>query len=105
VAALDAPAVTDLQLRVLRAMRDLEEQRAQPHTPNEIGWRAGAKTIEGSGRGSGRGSGHRVFGKAQQIIPVLTSLRARGLIALRSRPDGWSGTAYELTDEGRAALH
>lgn len=73
-------------------------------TPNTIGYRAGAKQVFGSGSGAGRGSGYRAFGPAQQIIPVLTSLRKRGLIGFGYRPDGLSGSAYSLTDEGYALL-
>jgi len=89
--------LTGLQRRVLRAMS------RKPLTPNQIGYRAGAKQVFGTGSGSGRGSGHRAFGAAQQIIPVLTSLRRRGLIAMTSRPDGMSGTAYFLTEAGERA--
>ena len=99
--------LTELQVRVLRAMAYLDGESRYPraHTPNQIGYQAGAKRVEGSGRGNGRGSGHRVFGPAQQIIPTLTSLRKRGLIGLTSRPDGWSGTAYYLTDAGERSLY
>lgn len=93
--------LTDLQRRVLRAIHELDElDDGWRHTPNQIGARAGAKTVTGSGAGWGRGSGYRVFGLAQQIIPTLTSLRRRELIGVTSRDDGRSGTAYYLTDEG-----
>lgn len=96
--------LTDLQRRVLAAMRELEKQdRRYAYSPNEIGAQAGAKRVTASGRGNGRGSGHRVFGPAQQIIRTLTSLRDRGLIASTSRDDGLSGTAYRRTKAGREA--
>lgn len=91
--------LTRLSLSVLYAMRELGDDR----TPNEIGAQAGAKPVTGGGR-PGRGRGHRTFGNAQQIIPVLTSLRKRGLIEFGYRRDGRSGTAYSLTAAGRDLL-
>ena len=82
-------------------MRDLENDHDEAHTPNQIGRRAGTEQVF-VGRGQGRGRGYRAFGGAQQIIPVLTALRQRGLIAQTSRPDGRSGVAYQLTDQGIA---
>jgi hypothetical protein len=76
----------------------------RPMTGNEIGLAVNAKTIRGGRGQGGRGRGARTFGPAQQVIPVLTALRKRGLTTHAARPDGMSGTADRITDEGRAWL-
>lgn len=74
-------------------------------TPNQIGYSLGFKDGgTGGGHGNGRGSGHRVFGPAQRVNFPLTALRKRGLVGFAPRPDGHAGMAYEITDDGRAAL-
>lgn len=84
-------AITPLMQRVLDSM-----SVGRAMTPNEIGYAIGLQQgdVMGGGSGVGRGSGHRAFGPAQRIIPVLTALRKRGLIGMVPREDGLSGTAY-----------
>lgn len=108
-------ALTPLCRRVLLAMLKLEGPTPVPpttpwwahrwaHSPNEIGAEVGVARVEGSGRGNGRGSGHRVFGSAQRVISPITALDRRGLIHPAPRPDGLSGIAYALTEDGRRIL-
>jgi hypothetical protein len=96
--------LTDLQRRVLVAMRELEkdDRRSMPNrhgfTPNEIGSKARAKRVNATRHR------FRNMGAAQQIIFPLTSLERRGLVRHTERDDGLSGSAYRLTDAGREAL-
>jgi hypothetical protein len=86
--------LTDLQRRVLLA---LLARDPNPMTGNELGLAVRAARVR---RGGGTWSGYQ--GPAQRIIPVITSLRRRGLIWHVRRPDGLSGTADVLTEAGRA---
>lgn len=83
-------ALSPLMWRVLEVLAD-----EGPLTGNEIGATVGARTVRGNGR---------VFGAAQQVIPVITALRVRGLIRMERRPDGLSGTADAITPAGRKLL-
>lgn len=96
---MSARALTELQGKVLLAMRDLEAESPGAHFPNEIAIRAGVERF--TARRHGRGNTSRRLGPAQQIIAPMTGLAKRDLILLRDRPDGMSGTAYVLTAAGR----
>lgn len=86
--------LSPLMVRCLEVMAD-----GGSMTGNDIGHAAGARRIR---RQRGPWSGYQ--GPAQQVIPCLTALEARGLIRNAERRDGLSGTAYRITDAGRAAL-
>lgn len=81
---------------VLRVLADADK----PQTGNEIGYALG---LEGPMAYKGW-HGTAKMGPAQRVIGCLNGLRARGLIDFGARPDGWSGTAYYITEAGRTAL-
>jgi DNA-binding PadR family transcriptional regulator len=67
--------------------------------PNVIAAKMGI--IHGCDRSTHNG---KWLGPAQRIISALTSLRRQELVVLRVRPDGLSGSAYAITEAGRAVL-
>lgn len=71
--------------------------------PSHIAAGIGKQPVHGGRGQGGRGKGHRVFNPAHRIISSLTGLRKRGLVTWGQRHDGYSGTAYRLTEEGRDA--
>lgn len=66
-------------------------------TPNDIAARLGFRRGQDHNRHSHNG---RIMAPAQRVIFPLTALRSRGLVALASRVDGRSGSAYAITDAG-----
>ncbi len=84
--------LTEIQWKILGVLR---KDPDRPETPNSIAWMCGFKP--GMARLSRQG---RTMGPAVHVTPGLTGLRRRGLVMMRSRPDGLSGTAYSLTREG-----
>jgi DNA-binding PadR family transcriptional regulator len=89
--------MTRRMVQVLQALAD--EKRAM--TPNNIARKIGFHTGQDAGRHSHNG---RSMAPAQRVIGPLTRLRARGLVSMGSRSDGLSGTAYAITESGRAEL-
>jgi hypothetical protein len=92
---------------LLGAIETLEgrhgEYRVFP--PNVIAITMGLDGPERRGRfvnGKGNWTGH--MAPAQRIISTLRSLEARGLVYFAAREDGYSGSAYGLTDAAREAL-
>lgn len=96
---MSARRLSELQGKVLLAMRDLEAETPGSHSPNEIALRIGVERFTASRHG--RGNTTRRLGPAHQIIAPMTGLAKRDLIAMRDRRDGLSGTAYVLTASGR----
>jgi len=93
--------LTEPQARVLVALHNHERtEHNYGMAPARIGLAIGADAITGGGH-PGVGRGHRVFSPAQQIIPVLTGLRRRGLIVMAERRNEPWGVAYRLTIEGQ----
>lgn len=70
-------------------------------SPNEIGYGMRAAGVDVPKRMSRQG---RSMGPGSMIVPVLKALERRRWIAWGSRRDGLTGTAYCITDDGRAAL-
>lgn len=89
--------LTDLQKRILLVLAGADSDY-HALTSNDIGHRCGFRT--GSDRIAHDG---RVMGAANRVNFPMYSLRKRGLIWFSPRTDGLSGTAYRLTDAGRAA--
>lgn len=93
-------------LDALDALRTDSRLRIYPSTPNRIAIEMGLDSdVRRQGNGAaGRGGWAGVMAPSQRIIFPLTALRKRGLVYLCSRPDGMSGTAYGLTDEGKLEI-
>jgi len=90
-------------MKLTQRMRDVIKvlrEHDGPMTPNNIGRSLGFNTGH---REKGPQSNHcgRVMGPAQRVIFSLTALRRHGLVIMTRRPDGLSGTAYELSFKGR----
>jgi hypothetical protein len=83
-------------IALLRYLDGLPPYTAE--TPADIASALGFSTSGPTGRAA------RSFSPAQRIIGTLVALSRRGYVALGRRRDGRSGTAYRITDEGRAAL-
>src|SRR5438105_4679707 len=89
------PPLSDLMQRVLVAVLDARILKRYPPTPNEIGYRLKLPRVT---RARGRAPG--TMGEAQRVITPLRRLEERGLVCLRGRRDGRSGTAYGFTADG-----
>lgn len=75
----------------------------RPMSPNMIAMRIGFTTGHLPGKAQCNHAG-RQMGPAQRIIFALIALTNRGFVRYGSRPDGLSGTAYEITAAGHKAL-
>ena len=75
----------------------------RPLPPNTIATRLGFHSGHLPGKPQCNHAGRRM-GPAQRVIFALNALTKRGLVRWGDRPDGLSGTAYEITGEGRKAL-
>lgn len=87
------PDITPRMADVLRALA----RKGVAMTGNEIGY--------GCGFSTGQCTGHMrsgSMGPAQRVIGALNALRRRGYIDFAERRDGRTGTAYALTNAGRA---
>ena len=93
------PDITPRMAEVLRALRRSDK----PLTGNQIGvacgFRPGSNERTKSVHTTRAG---RVQGPAQRVIGALNALHKRKLVDFGSRDDGLNGTAYYLTEEGRA---
>lgn len=87
----------------MRAVLATLDKAGRPLPPNMIGHRLGFHTGHLPGNAQCNHAG-RVMGPAQRVIFTLIALRNLGLVRCGSRSDGLSGTAYEITGAGRAAL-
>lgn len=86
--------MTDRMWLILEHLNAFDDHVSR--TPNQIGYAIGVEP-----RG---GAQYRSRGPGSIIARQLTSLRTRGLVWFGSRDDGLSGTAYHITDVGRAYL-
>lgn len=69
--------------------------------PNAIGE---AIKLQGIELSQPHGHSGKRLGAGSAIAPTLTALQRRGWVMRVERSDGWSGGAYEIKTEGRAAL-
>lgn len=77
------------------AILELLYESDAPMTANTIGHKLGLDGYDIRTRDA------RVMGPAQRVIGSLNGLRnVKGLVTLGPRPDGLTGTAYMLTEEG-----
>lgn len=88
---------------VLTAMgaMEMDERFGVSFTPNQIGYYMEVPLPRSGNHGTGNVA--RQMAVATRVTPALTGLRSRGLVTFGRRPDGRSGTAYQLTDAGREA--
>lgn len=85
-------------LEVLRALCGYVKGCYRPGmTPNDIAKACGLRRGQDKNRHARDG---RAMAPAQRVIFPLIALRKRGLVDMTRRPDGLSGTAYVLTDNG-----
>ncbi len=86
--------MTERQIKILDVLAD-----HQPQTPAQIAHLIGIH--KGPRRNHGPWSGYQ--SPAQYIIGSLNGLRGRGYIRMAARPDGMTGTAYQITAGGLVA--
>lgn len=90
--------LTDRMWQVLKLLAK-SSLMFRPQTPNEIARSLGY--IDGQDKGHHAHDG-RAMAPAQRVIFPLIGLRERGLVRMTPRRDKLSGTAYQITDAGRA---
>jgi hypothetical protein len=86
--------MTDRMVDVLRVL--VNAKPPGQLTPNEIGYALGF--IKGNLRPTRNG---KTQGPAQRVTGALTALASAGHVMRTRRPDGLSGSAFAVTDEGR----
>lgn len=91
-----------LNERMIRVLRFLD-RADKPQTPNEIGHALGFRPGDAKSANLPHQNTTRTMGVAVHVTTSLTALRKRGLVYITRRPDGLSGTAYEITEEGSKA--
>ena len=91
-----------LTQRMIDILKTLDKAD-RPLSPNAIGQRLGFSTGHLPGKSQCNHAG-RVMGPAQRVTFALIGLSNRGLVRCGRRPDGLSGTAYEITGAGRKQL-
>lgn len=89
--------LTERMQDTIDAMAALENAGDAPSSPNEI---AGQMGFDHGMGGDGYARNGRRMAPAQRVIFPLIALRRRGLVVMRSRRDGLSGTAYSLSAKG-----
>jgi DNA-binding MarR family transcriptional regulator len=85
-------------LGVLRVLAEADKPLPAAQIAHALGKRHGRPGNHG------RGNTTRLMSPATRVTPAITALRKRGFIRFTERPDGLSGTADYITDEGRKAL-
>lgn len=91
--------LTERQEKIVLYLLGLQEARSRdfPPTPNEIACAIG---LDGDRARRLRGPWSGQMGPAQRVIGSLNGLSGRKLIGHMRRRDGYSGSAYGLTDAG-----
>lgn len=81
--------MTERMLGVLRLL----DREARPMTNNEIGMMLGFRWKPGTGGAP-----------ANRVNFAVTRLEHLGLVTFRRRPDGMSGSSYQITPQGRKEI-